>query len=294
MNRFLTRRMLPEMSPNKMLPKWTLWVSPLAAGLVTALLSGCDRQGKFAPVDMWNRSRLKPYEPMAFFPNGTSARPVVPGTVARGDLRIDDAMYAGRVNGQLVKTFPFPITQKVLARGQERFNIYCAPCHGPMGDGQGLIVKRGFTKPPDYHIARLKNAPVGHFYDVITNGYGAMYSYAARVQPRDRWAIAAYIRVLQNTPGGQPPPEMPHKKHGAGHGAGPAAGHGPAGSGHSAPGPKSGPAINTGTGPATATESGAPGHRPLVPPPTGPTGATATGTSAPSATATGAAPAAGH
>jgi len=148
---------------------------------------------------MWNESRYKPLEPEPFMPNGSSSQPLVPGTVARGELRTSDVMYTGRMNGRLVNTFPFAMTEKDLARGQERFDIYCSPCHSKAGDGQGMIVKRGFSPPPDYHIPRLMNAPVGHFYDVITNGYGVMYSYASRVSPEDRWRIAAYIRVLQHT-----------------------------------------------------------------------------------------------
>src|SRR5207245_7570051 len=104
---------------------------------------------------------------------------------------------AGRVGNQLVTKFPFPITEEVLKRGQERFNIYCSPCHSRMGNGEGMVVKRGFPHPPDYAIQRLRNSPVGHFYNVMTNGYGVMYSYASRVAPEDRWAIAEYIRVLQ-------------------------------------------------------------------------------------------------
>ena len=162
-------------------------------------LAGCTRDWKSQPVSMWNESRYKPMEASPLFEDGSSARPLVPGTVARGQLRASDAMYSGRSGGKLVSVSPVRITTQVLQRGQERFNIYCAPCHGAVGDGQGMIVKRGFTKPPDYAIQRLRTAPIGHFYDVITNGYGAMYSYASRVQPNDRWAIAAYIRVLQRS-----------------------------------------------------------------------------------------------
>jgi len=132
-----------------------------------------------------------------FFDDGRSERPVVPGTVARGQLRTDEAFYTGKLNGVEVDTFPFPITREVLARGQERYNIYCTPCHDRLGDGQGMIVQRGFPPPPSYHIDRLRQAPVGHFFSVMTNGYGTMYSYASRVTPEDRWAIAAYIRALQ-------------------------------------------------------------------------------------------------
>lgn len=140
------------------------------------------------------------YLPLAktdFFGDGRSARPEVAGTVARGHLRLDEHLYTGKVNGQLVTTFPFPITRQDLERGKERFNIYCSPCHDLSGTGRGMIVLRGFPPPPSYHIQRLREAPVGHFFDVITNGLGNMYSYGARVTPEDRWRIIAYIRALQ-------------------------------------------------------------------------------------------------
>jgi mono/diheme cytochrome c family protein len=172
-----------------------IWCYPLT-GL---LLTGCTRDWKSQPISMWNESRYKPFEASPAFENGSSSQQLVAGTVARGQLRTNDALYAGRTaGGALVNTFPFPITTQVLARGQQRYNIYCQPCHAGDGHGDGMIVRRGFPPPPDYRIARLRSAPVGHFYDVQTNGYGAMYSYASRVTPQDRWAIAAYIRVLQN------------------------------------------------------------------------------------------------
>jgi cytochrome c len=121
----------------------------------------------------------------------------VPGTVARGQLRIDDHLYKGKVDGKDADTFPFPITANDILRGQQRFNIYCTPCHDYTGSGRGMIVQRGFPQPPSLHIDRLRQAPVGHFFDVMTNGFGNMYSYAARVTPEDRWRIAAYIRALQ-------------------------------------------------------------------------------------------------
>jgi mono/diheme cytochrome c family protein len=122
------------------------------------------------------------------------------GVIARGELQDNDALYTGKENGALVTSFPIPVTEATLRRGQERYTIYCAPCHGGMGDGKGIIVTRGFASPPDYYEdKRVLNAPIGHYYDVITHGYGAMYSYAARVPVRDRWAIAAYIRLLQHT-----------------------------------------------------------------------------------------------
>ncbi len=141
--------------------------------------------------------KYKPLDPSNFFGDGRSARPEVPGTVAHGYLRTDELLYTGKVNGEPADLFPFPVTRQVLERGRERFNIYCSPCHDYTGSGRGLVVQRGFPPPPSYHIDRLVKAPAGHFFDVITNGYGAMYSYAARVDPQDRWAIVAYIRALQ-------------------------------------------------------------------------------------------------
>jgi len=164
--------------------------------LTASALGGCTRDHRFQPVDMWNKGRLKPYEEVNM-PGGTTAMPLPAGAIARGQLRDNDALYTGKTGGKLVTAFPFAITPEVLRRGQERYTIYCSPCHGGMGDGKGQIVQRGFAKPPDYTDPRLVSAPVGHFYDVMTNGYGAMYSYAARVPVNDRWAIAAYIRVLQ-------------------------------------------------------------------------------------------------
>lgn len=154
-------------------------------------LSGCDRD------DMHNGARLKPYEASKFFADGASARPQVEGTVARHQAIDPVQAGSGRVNGQLVDTFPFEMTRRDLLRGQERFTIYCAPCHAATGEGDGMIVRRGFTKPPSFHVQKLREAPVGHFVDVMTNGYGAMYSYSDRVSVDDRWRIAAYIRVLQ-------------------------------------------------------------------------------------------------
>ncbi len=128
-----------------------------------------------------------------------ASRPLVQNTVARGHLDTDEAFYTGKIGTNLVTTFPFPITREVLERGRERFDIYCSPCHARTGDGKGMIVQRGFPPPPSYHIDRLRQAPAGHFFDVMTQGYGVMYSYAARVEPADRWAIAAYIRALQRS-----------------------------------------------------------------------------------------------
>jgi len=145
--------------------------------------------------DMHDQPKYQPLEASKFFDDGRASRPLVEGTVPRSASILDGP--AGRTNPAEDDFFPFPITAEVLARGQERFNISCAPCHGRLGDGNGMIVQRGFRRPPSYHDARLRDAPVGHFYDVITNGFGAMSSYADQVTPRDRWAIVAYIRALQ-------------------------------------------------------------------------------------------------
>jgi mono/diheme cytochrome c family protein len=140
----------------------------------------------------------RPYQPSELFADGTSARPIPADTVARGHLQDDTLLFTGKdASGQDSTEFPFPITQEVLERGQQRFNIYCAPCHGLGGDGDGIVVQRGFNPPPSYHSDRLRQAPVGHFFEVISNGFGAMPSYADQVPVNDRWAIIAYIRALQ-------------------------------------------------------------------------------------------------
>jgi cytochrome c553 len=159
--------------------------------LVALVSSGCRR-------DMFSQPSEKPLERSSFFrDNQMASRPLPAHTVARGQLDEDEAYYSGKIGTNLVTEFPMPVTREVLLRGQERFNIYCAPCHGRTGEGNGMIPQRGYPAPPSYHIDRLRTAPVGHLYDVITRGYGVMYSYASRVEPEDRWAIVAYIRALQ-------------------------------------------------------------------------------------------------
>jgi mono/diheme cytochrome c family protein len=149
---------------------------------------------------MFHQPSEKPLEQSEFFrDNQMASRPLVPHTVAIGQLREDEAFYTGKVGTNLVAAFPIAITRETLVRGRERFEIYCSPCHGRTGDGKGMIPQRGYPAPPSYHIDRLRQAPAGHFFDVITRGYGVMYPYAARVGPADRWAIAAYIRVLQTS-----------------------------------------------------------------------------------------------
>ena len=153
-------------------------------------LVGCQQK-------MAEQPRYEPLAPSTFFPDGRSSRPLVPGTVARGQLQTDEQFYTGQSGGRPADTFPSPVTRQVLERGQERYDIYCSPCHGRLGTGDGMIVRRGLCCPPSFHLDRLREAPVGHFFDVITHGFGAMASYAAQVPPADRWAITAYIRALQ-------------------------------------------------------------------------------------------------
>jgi hypothetical protein len=147
--------------------------------------------------DMHNQPKFKPLRANPFFSDDRSARPLVTGVVARGTLQDDEHLFTGRVNNEFVTTFPFPITQDVIHHGQERFNIFCTPCHGSLGNGEGMVVQRGLKHPPSYHIERLREAPVGYFFNVITNGFGAMFDYSDRIPVNDRWAIIAYIRALQ-------------------------------------------------------------------------------------------------
>ena len=147
--------------------------------------------------DMANQPRTKPLSPSDFFPNGTSARQLPANTVAHDQSREDSAFYTGLTNGFYITQLPIKLTEQVLSRGRQRFDAMCSECHDRTGSGNGMIVQRGFPQPPSFHVDRLRNAPIGHFYDVITNGYGVMSSYATRVDPEDRWAIAAYIRALQ-------------------------------------------------------------------------------------------------
>lgn len=175
--------------------------------LVLGALAGCRQ-------DMFDQPRYKPLAKSDFFADGRASRPPVPGTIARGHLNEDEHLYTGKVNAQLVATFPFPVDRKVLDRGRERYNIYCTPCHDPLGNGNGLIVRRGYKAPPSLHIDRLREAPAGHFFDVMTNGLGAMPDYSAQVPVRDRWAIVAYIRALQLSQRASPadvPPDVMQK-----------------------------------------------------------------------------------
>jgi mono/diheme cytochrome c family protein len=162
---------------------------------------------------MREQPKYLPYAPSSFFDDGASARPLPANVIARGQLNLDTHLYAGQENGAPAERFPFAVTEEVLARGQERYAIFCAPCHAPDGYGRGIIVQRGFTPPPSFHEERLRTAPPGYFFTVITDGFGTMYGYADRVSAEDRWAIIAYIRALQlsqsATPDDVPPEERP-------------------------------------------------------------------------------------
>jgi len=163
----------------------------LAASLATSLLLAGCRQ------DMHNQPKFFPQRGTTFFKDGRSVRPQVENTVARGQLDQTSYFATGILNGQEGNAMPFPVTMDVLARGQERYNVYCTPCHSRVGNGVGMIVQRGYAKAGNFHTARLDAAPLGHFFNVITNGYGAMPDYSAQVTPADRWAIVAYIKALQ-------------------------------------------------------------------------------------------------
>jgi len=164
-----------------------------ACGLAAGLLGGGCRQ------DMHDQPKFKPLAKNDFFADRRSARPLVDGTIARGHLREDAALYTGKADGKPVDAFPFAVSAAVMARGQERFNIFCSPCHGRTGDGDGMIVRRGYRKPPTFHQDRLRQAAAGYTFDVITNGFGAMPDYAQQITVRDRWAIVAYIKALQRS-----------------------------------------------------------------------------------------------
>ena len=189
--------------------KVNIWSRTKVIALAGALMLGTGCELRQA---MYDQQKYEPLEASPFFADGQASRQPVAGTVARGQLRLDSHLFEGRVNGELATTLPASIKldKTLLNRGQERYNIYCSPCHGRTGQGDGMIVQRGLKQPPSFHQARLQEIPLGHFFDTITNGFGVMYSYASRVPVKDRWAIAAYIRALQlsqNAEYDQLPPE---------------------------------------------------------------------------------------
>jgi hypothetical protein len=153
-------------------------------------LGGCRQ-------DMGQQPKYRPLEASEFFADGRSAREPVRGTVARSLRGGDDVPAAFKTGNTYVESLPFPITLELLERGQQRFKIYCAPCHSAVGDGDGMIVRRGFSHPPSFHASEVRGRPVGFYFDVITNGYGAMAGYAAQLNAGDRWAVISYIRALQ-------------------------------------------------------------------------------------------------
>jgi mono/diheme cytochrome c family protein len=157
---------------------------------LTALLAGCRQ-------DMHDTPRYEAFEASSTFADNRASRTAPNGTVARGWLREDEALYTGKVAGVAVDEYPFAIGREELARGQQRFNIYCTPCHGRLGDGNGMVVQRGLRQAASYHQDRLREEKLGYFYDVITNGFGAMQGYAEQIPVRDRWLIVAYVRTLQ-------------------------------------------------------------------------------------------------
>jgi hypothetical protein len=158
------------------------------------LLSACEFKFRQA---MHDQPKFKPQQENEFFADKRAARPPVEGTIARGTLKEDKAYFTGKKDGKDVHTLPFKVTKEILKRGQERFQVYCTPCHAYTGNGDGMVVRRGFKAPTSLHTEALRNAAVGHFVDVMTNGWGQMPSYATQVPIEDRWAIAAYIRALQ-------------------------------------------------------------------------------------------------
>ena len=173
------------------------WAIAIVVGVMA--MSGCQGTTHLERLrqEMYNQSKFEPLEKNSFFDDTRASRPWIKGTVARGQLRTDTHLYTGMVNGEPARTFPFPVTRKEIERGKDRYNIYCTPCHGALGDGRGMVVRRGMKHPPSYHIDRLRDEVRGYYFDVMTNGFGAMYSYASRIKPDDRWRIVAYIKALQ-------------------------------------------------------------------------------------------------
>ena len=171
----------------------------------TLVMAGCRQ-------DMQDEPKFIPQRGTDFYADGRSARPQMENTVARGQLHEDSYFYTGLQDGKEGNTMPFPVTLQVLERGQERYNVYCTPCHSRVGNGEGMIVERGYRPAGDFHTPRLIAAPLGHFFNVMTNGYGAMPEYAAQVAPADRWAIVTYIKALQLSQNAKPADAAPDAK----------------------------------------------------------------------------------
>src|SRR5215510_12136046 len=186
-------------------PSMRLSAISIAMFLALLALASCRQ-------NMANEPRYSTFQESGFFPNGSSARPLPEGTVPQERER-NTHLVKGTVDGQPAPAFPFPVTLDVVQRGRQRFDIFCTPCHDHLGTGQGMAVRRGFREPPpSFHIARLRTAPPGYFFNVITNGFGVMPSYASQIPGRDRWAIIAYVRALQrswnSTAADVPPDEL--------------------------------------------------------------------------------------
>lgn len=195
--------------------KYSIRRSAALSGAVLAaiLFTGCyQKMGRMPAYD--------PYEQSDFYADKSSARPLVEGTVAHGTLKTDELLYTGKIGGQLANVMPFPVTQEVLDRGQERFNIYCSMCHGRTAEGDGMIVRRGYKQPPSFYSEAVTSQPLGFYFDTITNGFGVMPSYAPQVPVNDRWAIIAYIKALQlsrsQTVADIPPAELAKLESGGG------------------------------------------------------------------------------
>jgi len=197
------------------------------AALVVALIAGCRQK-------MANQPRYDPLEASDFFSDGMASRPRVLGTVARGELVVNEFFVTGKSGGQLADGFPIPVTAAVVERGNDRFDVYCSPCHGKLGDGMGMIPSRGYRRPPSFHTAAMREKPTGHYFDVMTNGFGAMPKYGPIIPPQDRWAIVAYLRALQLSQNATVA-DVPGDQRGALSGAGPASGPGPAAEAAAAP-----------------------------------------------------------
>lgn len=196
--------------------KLTTWMPRLiGVGLCLLILAGCGDPFAFRKW-MYDQAKVEPLEGSEVFEDARGARPLVPGTVARGEARTDDFFYTGLVDGEEVDYMPMEVTSEMLDRGQEQYEIYCAPCHGISGYGNGMVARRGGTPPANYHSDYQIDQPISHYYVVMTNGYRNMWPYATKVSPEDRWAIAAYIRALQlsqsATSDDLPPDQLPQEQ----------------------------------------------------------------------------------
>ena len=190
--------------------KRKLILALLFPAITIFFLTGCD----IVPLHMRDQPRYNPLAQSQFFANGAAARPLPANTIPRGEwgaAMLDEPFYTGKVGDEFVETVPIPVTTDLMARGQKDYDTFCVPCHGRVGYGDGIVVQRGFVKPPSFHLDRLREAPDGYFYDVMTNGFGVMYSYKSRINPENRWAVVAYIRALQlsqNMPVDEMPADM--------------------------------------------------------------------------------------